>query len=521
MNATLIPESQRIAHTAKLFGVHFPLRMEPTVYALAPRPVMPTPSAQGDDEPVSVSARQLEILLAHLDPSMGYTDWMRVMMASYHATGGGADGLRAFDAWSATSEKYKGYQEVEYKWQSLKNHSGRLVTIQSIYWMLEARGVSWKEILADAEPGFEAIDPGDCTLPPEANSSAGTPDEPAVEASTETVSPASSHPLDKYSITGSHATLSENSRGLMPVLGKLAMRGQYSILFAGPNVGKTLLMMHLIERGVTEGHVDPANVYYISADDSESGMLEKLALAEEWGIQMLVPGYNQFFLKDLPVLLAEIRQSGQAPETVIVLDTLKKAASTNDKSKIAAFNQHIRLFCTLGGTFIALHHTNKYPNDDGEVVFSGTSDLMDDVDAAYNLKIQITDIQNQTQIIACQRKKGRGGVVGQAAYRYSLADGQSYRTLLASVEEVDPLTLEDLHQAEVLKTHEPIIKGIKAVIRSGTTQKMKIIQHAAPQTGVSQRQVKHILEAYTGTDPVQHHWSNTKGERGTLIYTLL
>lgn len=35
MKSTLIPESQRIAHTAKLFGVHFPFRLEPTIYALA------------------------------------------------------------------------------------------------------------------------------------------------------------------------------------------------------------------------------------------------------------------------------------------------------------------------------------------------------------------------------------------------------------------------------------------------------------------------------------------------------
>ena len=35
MQRTLIPESQRISHTARLFGVHFPLRLEPTVYAIA------------------------------------------------------------------------------------------------------------------------------------------------------------------------------------------------------------------------------------------------------------------------------------------------------------------------------------------------------------------------------------------------------------------------------------------------------------------------------------------------------
>lgn len=112
-------------------------------------------------------------------------------------------------------------------------------------------------------------------------------------------------------------------------------------------------------------------------------------------------------------------------------------------------------------------------------------------------------------------------MVGQAAYRYSLADGQSYPTLLGSVEEVDPLTLEDLHKAEVLKTHEPIIEVIKAAMRGGTMQKMKIIQHTAAQTEASQRDVKQILEAYTGTDPMMHHWSCTKGERGALNYTLI
>ena len=35
MKRTLIPESDRLLHTAQLFGFHFPLRLEPTIYALA------------------------------------------------------------------------------------------------------------------------------------------------------------------------------------------------------------------------------------------------------------------------------------------------------------------------------------------------------------------------------------------------------------------------------------------------------------------------------------------------------
>lgn len=35
VSATLIPEQFRITHTAKLFGIHFPMQLEPFVYSMA------------------------------------------------------------------------------------------------------------------------------------------------------------------------------------------------------------------------------------------------------------------------------------------------------------------------------------------------------------------------------------------------------------------------------------------------------------------------------------------------------
>lgn len=32
-----LDDKQRVAHTAKLFGVHFPMRLEPTIYSMADR----------------------------------------------------------------------------------------------------------------------------------------------------------------------------------------------------------------------------------------------------------------------------------------------------------------------------------------------------------------------------------------------------------------------------------------------------------------------------------------------------
>ncbi len=488
-----------------------------------PRPAPLQPEAQVYGGETSLTGQQLALLLSFLNPSMGYNDWMRVIMAIFHATGGSGEGLQVCADWSSKSPKYSGFRDLEYKWNSLKGYSGTPVTINSIYWMLEAQGVDWKEVQAAAEPDFTVIDPTEVV---ESGATmrdrAGVTTRP-VDATDAVANPASetTHPLERMSITGHYLELVQASRGLEPVLGQIAMRGQYTLIFAAPGKGKTLLMLHLIEKGIADGSLDPNHVFYVNADDSEHGMLEKLKLAEELGIGMLVPGFNRFSAKQLPGLLFELGQSGLASETIVILDTLKKATPTNDKARISAFNGAVRPFCTLGGTFIALHHVNKNRNDEGEVVFSGTSDLVDDIDAGYIIDIVSTDELTKTQIVIFKRIKGRGGVVHNAAFRYSIADGLSYKDLLASVEEVDPDTLAAVRQGELDKAQEPIIEGIKTSIRAGTTLKMGLIRSVANQLGASQRQVKQVLEDHTGTDPMRHHWTFTKGDRGALNYSLL
>lgn len=314
-------------------------RQPPRPSPVEPEPVSPPDIV--DEYYLALPSSNLPVLIRSIDPDENYDLWVEIGMILYNETGGSEEGLRIYDNWSARGPKYPGSASIRNKWNSFGHYQGKPKTLGTLLWRLKARNLNWMALLAEAEPGFEVVDPGDEALPPEATPGDARPADPAAAQGPEALPAATPNPLARFSITGSHATLSENSRGVKPVLGRLAMWGQYTTLFAAPNAGKTLLMMHLIERAVTEGHVDPTHVYYINADDNETGMLEKLALAEEWGIQMLVPGFKKFALRQLPDLLAAIRHSGLAAKTVIILDTLKKATSTNDKSKIAAFNQHI------------------------------------------------------------------------------------------------------------------------------------------------------------------------------------
>ncbi len=131
------------------------------------------------------------------------------------------------------------------------------------------------------------------------------------------------------------------------------------------------------------------------------------------------------------------------------------------------------------------------------------------------------DERTKTRLVEFENRKQRGYVARTAAYRYSIAEHLSYADLVASVEEVDADTLEAVKQAEGEQADEAIIEGIKTSIRAGTTLKMSLIRSVANQLGASQRQVKQLLEDHTGTDPLRHHWTFTKGVRGAMNYSLL
>ncbi len=131
------------------------------------------------------------------------------------------------------------------------------------------------------------------------------------------------------------------------------------------------------------------------------------------------------------------------------------------------------------------------------------------------------DRAEKRKIVEFQRIKGRGQVVERAAFSYSIEDGLTYRELLASVEEVDPATLESIHHAAALQSDRPVIDAIREAISSGQNAKMQLITGVARQAKVSQRTVGMVLDRYTGEDPEQHCWTYTVRERGAKLYVLL
>lgn len=80
------------------------------------------------------SPEDLRIMLSKLDimEFQSRSEWLKIMQASHHATGGSLEGKKAFKEWSAGDEANYSESDIERDWNSLKPHAKNPVTVGTI-----------------------------------------------------------------------------------------------------------------------------------------------------------------------------------------------------------------------------------------------------------------------------------------------------------------------------------------------------------------------------------------------------
>ena len=278
---------------------------------------------------------KLQALLAHISPDVGYEDWLHVLMAIFHETQGSEDGLTLADRWSSQGEGYSGPKEIDIKWRSFRLEEANPVTLGTLIKLAKEGGGDTQVILGSAADKFEA-----CEY--EVISPA-----PAVVQRSES---RKCSPLAAFSLRGQLAKLEAQTAEQIPILGKLVLLSQVVLFYAPPNTGKTLFILHMIIQSIKQGIIDPSRLFYINMDDTGSGVVDKLQLAEEYGFETLVDGHNGFEAGKLRVALEEMIADGTARDAIVIVDTLKKFVNLMDKSKSSDFTKLIRRFSLKGGT---------------------------------------------------------------------------------------------------------------------------------------------------------------------------
>lgn len=315
-----------------------------------------------------------------------------------------------------------------------------------------------------------------------------------------------------FSLRGHSAQMEQQMLDDKFILGRIALLGQSTAIYAKPNAGKTLLTLWELRRATESGELAGDDVFYVNADDNHKGLTQKLRLAEQAGFHMLAPGYNGFKAAELARYLASVIASGNASRKVLILDTVKKFTDLMDKKKGSDFGTAVRQFVSHGGSVIMLAHVNKHRDADGKVVFAGTSDLVDDADCAYTLDVIEDDLATRIRTVRFDNFKSRGDVADQVTYRYDATKGLGYFDRLNSVEVVSD---EETRRIEavakgraLLAKNQAAVESITACIMDGITLKSGLITAVAERTGLGQKKIRAALHDHTGTDfELSHRWT--------------
>lgn len=327
--------------------------------------------------------------------------------------------------------------------------------------------------------------------------------------------------LDRYSLIDRSAELARNAVEVVYALPDIALQGQSTAIFSAPNVGKTVLTICLLTEGINAGLLDPANIYYLNVDDSGSGLAIKAGHSDEHRFNMVAEGHLGFKSSAFMNILAEVIANKQAKGMVVILDTGKHFVDLMDKRKASLFTKKIRSFTMQGGTLILLAHVNKRPGQDGKPIYAGTSDLVDDFDAAYTLTAVPASSSDTEKIVTFECIKRRGDNVQTLAFSYGTERGMSYGELLASVKRVDVTQIESAKQTEQFKSDAELIADVKECIVSGVNTKMRLADAVAKKAGISKRRAVQIIEKFTGDNPAAHRWQYAVGARGAQMFVLL
>lgn len=332
--------------------------------------------------------------------------------------------------------------------------------------------------------------------------------------------------LRSYTLIGKSELLRQQMLEDQFVLDKIAILGQWTTLFGGPNTGKTLLVLWMIKEKLASGDLDGDQVFYINADDNFRGIVEKTCLAEDWGFHMLAPNLEGFKTTEVVQLLEEFADKQLASGVVIILDTLKKFTDMMNKTEASNFGSIAREFVAAGGTLIALAHVNKHKSADGKSVHSGTSDIPDDSDCVYILD-KVSGSQSDTSSgVELVNIKSRGDVADKVAFRYERRIGQTYEDLLESVRRIDDVELglikERSQLQQTLEDNGELIREICNQIRLGVTEKTKLIKAVNDSSGFSHNKIRSVLSKHEGDlYSLGHRWRVKIGDKNKHQYELV
>lgn len=284
---------------------------------------------------------------------------------------------------------------------------------------------------------------------------------------------------------------------------KTIAKGEWTVVFAKPNNGKTLVVLSTMVQQIIAGGINGKDIFYFNLDDAMPAYLEKL--------KILAP-YCVAVFDNTPVeRMTDLINKRRAKDKIIVIDTLIRICDTNLRSEVLALSDICRRFCALGGTVITLAHANKHLAKDGTPVLEG-------VGLIENNANNVSYLQKIDDLIKWVNKKKRTYVEPEVIFQ--IGKNLPYPELFNSVHALSgqqaEQMLEERSQDQLIQNYPNIVQAIKDSILNGDDLRTKLAFKVRDNTGEQLKTIYRVLDELVGK-----LWLVTNGPNNSKNYTLI
>jgi hypothetical protein len=285
-------------------------------------------------------------------------------------------------------------------------------------------------------------------------------------------------------------------------------KGEWTVVFAKPNQGKTLTILATITQQIANGAINGEDVFYFKLVDAKPSYLEKLKILKRFDV--IVSD------EDPVAIMLHLMENRQAKDKIVIIDTPMRVCDTYNRQKVMLFSRVFKIFCELGGTVITLAHAKKYVERNRVPILEGVELIQDNAHCVYYL-------QKSDDIIKMINIKMRAKVKDEVTFQVGI--DLPYPDLFNSVH-----TLTDKQAAELFNEikqdqfaidHESIeletiVETIKETILNGINQKTALVEAVYRRTGDYRRTVYSVLDEYEGK-----LWNMTRGPKKSKVYSII
>lgn len=269
------------------------------------------------------------------------------------------------------------------------------------------------------------------------------------------------------------------------------------VWIAPPNGGKTTIATAAARGLVNQGF----EVVYINLDAGAADLKYYQAAASKDGYSLIAPLAQGSSEDDCVCLIEALSHDADLSSVVVFLDTLKKFTDVISKHQSKGLYKKLRAITVRGGTVIALGHTNKYKDSDGQLVYEGTGDLKSDFDIMMYL---YPSKESGRLIVSTEFQKERAKV---KPHTFSIDED---RVVSLEGEYINAREIENQRRRE--EEDLEIVNFIRSLLAERPVNQSEVIG-ACKESGVgSAKPVTRILKAYR-----DRYWSCERSDQNNEL----